>query len=362
VSVLLLSCALLARPQPGRGGQDAAETLVLKGAAMLDAGSAPGPAILVLAEGKIRIVAEEDVPAGARVLDLPKGAVIVPGFIDAHSHLGSAGEADEPTEPLTPRVKAVEGFATRHADVRAALGSGVTRVALAPGEGNVVGGRVGLIHLNGERYDRALQLDVAGLKASLGEETLRRDREPTSRAGALRLLRDFLRSAPLEGPLFLHASTEGEIRGALALKAETGARVVLVHAREAGRAIDALRAAEVPVAFGPITPHDPLEILETPGRLAKAGVPVALISDAPRTSEDQLRVAAILAVKAGMSTADALRALTTVPASLFGLKAGALKEGHDADVVVWTGDPLSSASAVELVIVKGRVSYRRESP
>jgi len=140
------------------------------------------------------------------------------------------------------------------------------------------------MHLNGERYDRALQLDVAGLKASLGEETLRRDREPTSRTGALRLLRDFLRAAPLEGPLFIHASTEGEIRCALALKADTGARIVLVHAREAGKAVDALRTAGVPVAFGPITPHDPREILETPGRLSRAGIPVALISDAPRTT------------------------------------------------------------------------------
>ncbi|HEX7901334.1 MAG TPA: amidohydrolase family protein [Planctomycetota bacterium] len=354
MSLLLLCVALLQEPS---------ETLVLRGLVLRDPAVEPEEATVVLAGGRIlKIAAEAEIPAGAKTLALPKGAWIVPGFVDAHSHLGSAWEAEEPTEPLTPRVKAVEGFATRHPDVRDALASGVTRVAIAPGEGNVVGGRVGLVHLNGERYDRALQRDAAGLKASLGEETLRRDREPTSRGGALRLLRDFLRSAPLEGPLFVHASTEGEIRSALALKADTGARIVLVHAREAAKAVDALRAAGVAVAFGPLTPHDPLEILATPGLLAKAGVPVALISDAPRTSEAQLRVAAILAVKAGMSTADALRALTTTPASLFGLSCGELKEGADADLVVWTGDPLSSASAAELAVVKGRVTFRRESP
>lgn len=336
-----------------------AQDLVLRGRVLRDPDREPEEATIVLSGGKIlKILPEGDAPT----LTLPKGAWIVPGFIDAHSHLGSEWEADETTEPLTPKVRAVEGFSTRHPDVRAALGSGVTRVALAPGQGNVVGGRIGLLRLNGERFDLALLAGDAGLKASLGEETLRRDREPTSRGGALRLLRDFLRSTPFEGPLFVHASSEGEIRSALALKTEGGPRIVLVHAREAAKAVDALRGSGAAVAFGPITPDDKLEILETPGVLARAGVPVALISDAPRISEGQLRMSAILAVKAGMPAAEAWRALTTTPAGFFGAKAGELREGHDADLVVWSDDPFSSASAVELVIVKGKVTWRRESP
>jgi imidazolonepropionase-like amidohydrolase len=333
-----------------------AQDVVLRGRVLLDPAREPEEATIVLSAGKIRKIAPE---GEAPTLALPKGAWIAPGFIDAHSHLGSEWEADETTEPLTPRVRAVEGFSTRHPDVLAALGSGVTRVAVAPGEANVVGGRVGLLHLNGERFDRALLAGDAGLKASLGEETLRRDREPTSRTGALRLLRDFLRDTRFEGPLFVHASTEGEIRAAIALGVP---KLVLVHAREAAKAVDALRGSGAAVAFGPLTPHDPLEVLETPGVLAKAGVPVALISDAPRISEGQLRMSAILAVKSGMPAAEAWRALTTTPARLFGAKAGELKEGHDADLVVWSDDPFSSASAAELVIVKGKVSWRRESP
>jgi imidazolonepropionase-like amidohydrolase len=343
VSLLLL--ALL-------GLQDA--PITLRGRLWTDPAKEPEEGQLSIAGGKIvRLGAEGDAPTRP----LPKDAWITAGIIDAHSSLGSAWDAEEPTEALTPHVRAVEGFSSRHPDVLAALSSGVTLVALAPGDGNVVGGRVGLVHLNGERYDRALRSASAGLKASISEPALRRDREPTSRSGALRLLRDFLRDRPADGPLLVRASTEGEIRAALGL----GRPVVLVHAREAAKALDVLRASKAVVAFGPLTPDDPLEILETPGKLAQAGVPVALISDAPRTSEAQLRYAAILAVRAGMSPAQAWRALTTTPASIYGLPAGELKEGADADVVAWSGDPLSPASAVELVISRGRVTYRRES-
>ncbi len=339
------------------------ETLVLRGRVLHDVSREPEVGVVLVAGGRIlRAGPGVDVPAGAKVVELPPDAWIVPGFVDAHSHLGSAWEADEPTEALTPHVKAVEGFETRHRDVLAALGSGVTRVAISPGDGNVVGGRMGLLRLNGERYDRALQADVVGLKASIGQEALRRDRRPTSRTGAVRMLRDYLRASPPKGPVFLHASTEGEIRAAAELRKESGADIVLVHGREAAKAVDALRAAAMPVAFGPLTVHDAAEQLEAPARLAKAGIELALISDAPRMSEAQLRLAAILAVRSGLPRAAALRALTEVPARLLGVKAGRLAEGFDADVAVWSGDPLSPASAVELVLVKGRTTFRKGAP
>ena len=56
-----------------------------------------------------------------------------------------------------------------------------------------------------------------------------------------------------------------------------------------------------------------------------------------------------------------MRALTTVPAGLLGVDAGSIAEGKAADVVVWSGDPLALTSEVELVIVDGRVTWRKES-
>jgi imidazolonepropionase-like amidohydrolase len=137
--------------------------------------------------------------------------------------------------------------------------------------------------------------------------------------------------------------------------------MTLVHARGCAEAVDRIKAANLPVAFGPLNVSDKREILETPARLARAGVPVAFISDAPAVAEEHLRVVAAFAVKYGMDREAALRALTTVPAGLVGVDAGSIAEGKAADIVVWSGDPLALTSEVELVIVDGRVTWRKEN-
>jgi hypothetical protein len=251
--------------------------------------------------------------------------------------------------------------------VRAALGSGVTTVALAPGNGNLVGGRVGIVKLNGLRYDRALRQVSAGVKISLGPEALRPDREPTSRTGAMAMLRERLRdpkSELLPQPIFAHANSAGEIESALDLQSTYRLKMILVHARQSAESAERIAAAKLPVAFGPLTVSERRDVLETPGRLTRAGVTVAFVSDAPATPEEHLRVSAVFAVKYGMDREAALRALTTVPAELLGLskECGSIAEGKAADLVVWNGDPLALTSEVELVLVDGRVTWRAPAP
>ena len=329
---------------------------------------------ILLAGGKIHsIAAKIEPPQGATVIDLPKGSVVVPGFIDIHSHLPSSFEADETTETVTPHVRAVEAFASTHPDARAAARSGVTLVALAPGDANLVGGRTGLVRLNGERLDRMVWKDAYGLKLSLGREPLRRDAEPTSRSGAVRMLREILADRGSETskiliekkePALVHARLADDIIRLAEIAQASGLRAIVVHGNEAGQAIDAIKASGMGVAFGPITVSDKTEILATPGRLAQAGIPLALITDAPATGEDHLRVMAALAVRYGLSLDDALRALTIGPATMLGIAGefGSLEPGKQADVVVYGGDPLSLASDIELVVIEGRIVHRKKSP
>ncbi|HZE99186.1 MAG TPA: hypothetical protein VE981_19435, partial [Planctomycetota bacterium] len=174
-------CVLLTQGDP----------VVLKGGRVVPVS---GPEIesgsVLIVDGRIRAVgATVDAPAGTKVIEISKNSWILPGFIDAHSHLGSSFDIEEPTEPFTPEARAVEAFTSRHPDVRAAMASGVTCVALSPGNGNLLGGQIGVVRLNGERYDRAVLRHAVALKASLGADVLRPDREPTSRTGAVALLR-----------------------------------------------------------------------------------------------------------------------------------------------------------------------------
>jgi imidazolonepropionase-like amidohydrolase len=328
---------------------------------------------ILLAEGKIHAVGPKlEAPQGATIVDLPKGSVVVPGFIDLHSHLSSSFESDETTETVTPHVRAVEAFTSTHRDARGAARSGVTLVSLAPGNANLVGGRPGLVRLNGERLDRMVWKDAHGLKLALGREPLRRDAEPTSRSGAVRKLREILGDKTSETwkilverkePALVHATLADDIVRLAEIKTAFGLRAVLIHGDEALRSLEAIKASGLGVAFGPLTVSDTAEVLGTPGRLAQAGVPVALISDAPAAGEDYLRVMAALAVRHGMTVDSALRALTIVPATLLGIEQdfGTLESGKQGDVVVYSGDPLSLASDIEIVVVEGRIVHRKRN-
>ena len=343
--------------------QAQSDVIVIKGGRFLTVANGDlEDAVIVIENGKIAKIGKEvAIPTGAKVIELPKGACVAPGFIDAHSYLASAFEVEEGTESVTPEVKAIEAFTSDHPDVRAALSSGVTMVAIAPGNGNLIGGRVGVLRLNGRRYDQMIVKDVAATKLSLSNEALRFDREPTSRQGAMTLLRRLLKEKPIDGIVFLHASAADDIQRALDLAASFKLRAVLVHADEAGETVDAIKAAKIPVAFGPIFASDKREKLEAPAKLAKAGISIAFVSDAPATSESQLRLAAAIAMKHGLERDAALRALTMVPAAMLGLsdRVGSLEAGKDADLVIYSGDPLSLTSDVETVIVEGRISFQK---
>jgi imidazolonepropionase-like amidohydrolase len=68
-----------------------------------------------------------------------------------------------------------------------------------------------------------------------------------------------------------------------------------------------------------------------------------------------LRQVAGNAVRAGMSWHDAMRAITVVPAELFGMgdRYGVIAPGYGASLVLWSGDPLELSSAAERMFVDG---------
>ena len=78
-----------------------------------------------------------------------------------------------------------------------------------------------------------------------------------------------------------------------------------------------------------------------------------------RTRTNSFRFSAALALGAGTERSVVLRGLTEVGAQLAGVAArvGSLQPGHDADFVLWSGDPLNLASRVEAVYVNGRLAW-----
>ena len=56
-----------------------------------------------------------------------------------------------------------------------------------------------------------------------------------------------------------------------------------------------------------------------------------------------------------------MKALTLHPAQMLAIddRFGSIEAGKEADLVVYSGDPLSLASGVEIVIVEGRIVYQK---
>ena len=86
---------------------------------------------------------------------------------------------------------------------------------------------------------------------------------------------------------------------------------------------------------------------------------IAITTDHPVVPINFLVHQATLAVKEGLDRDEALRSLTINPARILGLddRVGSLTPGLDADVVIWSGDPLDIMSRALQVFLGGRQVY-----
>jgi imidazolonepropionase-like amidohydrolase len=347
---------------------DSATVAIRAGEVRTVSGGAIESGVILVRDGKISGVAMGlKIPPGAEVIDLGPKSVVTPGFIDAHSHLASSRDVEEWTEAVTPQVHALDAFASHHPDATAAVRSGVTLVSIAPGPGNLVAGRTGLVRFAGPRFDHMIFRNPDGWKIGLTGEVLRSDRKPTSVSGSLRWLRELLSGKVgqeinrTNRRVFLDARSVREIDEAIRLRKEFDLDAVLLHADESSRAIPAIRKSGIPVVLSPLGISDSVEYLSTPAKLAGAGIRFAFASDAPLTRESYLRLSASLAMRHGLGREDALRALTLSAAEILGVdkEVGSVEVGKLADLVIFDGDPLRLSSDVLLVMVGGKVVYQR---
>lgn len=167
-----------------------------------------------------------------------------------------------------------------------------------------------------------------------------------------------------EIPWCPHVHRADDIATAIRLAEEFGYRLVINHGTEGYLVADLIAAKNIPVIIGPLlTNRSKVELrqrsLRNPGRLARAGVQIAITTDHPVVPIHFLVHQATLAVKEGLDRDEAIRSLTINPAQMLGLddRGGSLTAGLDADVVIWSGDPLDVMSRALQVYIGGREVY-----
>ncbi len=324
---------------------------------------------------------------------------ITPGLIDAHTHLGlweenvsaADGDGNEITDPITPHIRGIDAINPFDVAFEKALRGGVTTVSAGPGSANIIGGQWAIFKTYGKSMDEMVIDYSSAMKCAFGENPKRlygkAGNAPMTRmaiAGELRSTImgtiDYMRRRqessavafdakyeamiPVikrEMPLKIHAHRADDILTAIRIVKEFNLDMSLEHGTESHLIVDAVKAAGIPVITGPTFGfNSKMELsnktFDTPRILSEAGVPFAIMTDHPVHPLSSLMMWAILAHKAGLKKAEAMRAITLYPAQILKIddRVGAIEAGKDGDFVVWDKDPFDIMAKVVEVWVDGK--------
>lgn len=335
-------------------------------------------------------VAEGDVDAGGRLL--------LPGFVDAHCHLGlfpdgqdyDGSDSNELTDPVTPQLRAIDALYPQDNTFREAREGGVTTVLTGPGSGNVIAGQFAAVKTAGRWIDKMVLKAPAAMKFALGENPRgvygARKQSPMTRMAAAALIRETLHKAQryaraldegkqpeydakLEAllpvvrgdlPAHFHVHRADDIATAVRIGEEFRLDYRLIHATEGYLVADILAEKGVQVIAGPVlTDRSKPELanltVENPARLTAAGCRVAICTDHPEIPIQYLPLEAALCVRQGFDRRAALRAITLGAAEIAGVahRVGSIAAGKDADLVLWGGHPFDTGSRPLSVWIDG---------
>ena len=354
--------------------------------------------VVVIDNGRIVSVGTGAAPAG---MPQVKAEWVTPGLISAFSRTGitevpgekSANDTGAGGSPFSAALNAADGFNPDATPIAVTRLEGFTRIAVAPdARSKLFAGQGFLADTSGQPgsvfKDRAFAFIVLGergaalsggsrpaawaaLRGAFDDVRFFTARYMTHNDGNVLTRMDaqaFMPAVKGEQLILIEARRTSDLEAIMDFKQENPMlKIAIVGADEGWRVADRLAAMKIPVivdAFSnlPASFSQLAATSENAARLAKAGVPVAIVN--LDDASHQARLAAQIAGNAvanGLPFDTAMKALTTVPAEIFGMSGlGVLAPGARADVVAWDGDPLEITSAPTAVFIDG-VSEPMES-
>jgi imidazolonepropionase-like amidohydrolase len=357
-------------------------------------------------QGRIIDVGEGEPPRlpWAEVINA-RGLHVYPGLVSCDTMLGlietgSVSVTHDYAEhgDVTPEVRAAVAVNPDSDLIPVARANGILTALVLP-RGGLVSGRCSLMRLDGWTWEQMAIEPDAGLVVNWPrtEPNLRTSRwreakpekeqrkEIGERLEAIDRLFDdaiaYFRSADTDPkqatdlryeamraaisglkPVFVRASSRGQIESAVAWATRRDLNIVVVGGREADGAVALLRKHDVPVVIAglhrlPRNRHDPYDGPFTlPARLHEAGIKVAIASGSGAAHERNLNHNAATAIAYGLPRDQALKAVTIQAAEIVGLGAshGSLEKGKAATLIVTTGDPLEITTDTLLAFIDGR--------
>lgn len=362
---------------------------------------------LEIVDGKIAAVGDmKDCPRPeGEVLDV-RGNLVMPGIIEAHCHMGITEEkkgmegddCNENVNPVTPWLRSIDAINPMDAAFNDALKAGITSAMIGPGSANVVGGQFAFVKTHGRCIDNMIVKAPAAMKVAFGENPKvnysGQGMSPSTRMAIAGMLREELTRAvcykekreknrdmepdfryecwlPVlrrEIPLKAHVHRADDILTAVRIAREFDLRMTLDHCSEGHLVMEELREAGFPAIVGPdMASRNKIEVqnmaFKTAGLLSGHGILTAITTDHPVSMIQFLPICAGLAVKAGMEPGEGLRTITINAAKICGVadRVGSLAPGKDADIAVFTGNPMEIFTETLYTLIDGKIVYESEN-
>ncbi|CEN25560.1 amidohydrolase [[Clostridium] sordellii] len=338
-----------------------------------------------------------------------KGAWVMPGIIEAHCHIGLSEEGirfegddiNESTSPITGHLRAIDAINPLDQAFKDAISGGITSVMTGQGSANVCGGKFLFMKTSGKCIDDMIVKDEAAMKVAFGENPKRvyssKQTTPSTRMATAAILREALYKAinyknkkeevlqkgdyfevdlkqecfmdvlDKKIPLKAHAHRADDILTAIRLAKEFNLDMTLDHCTEGHLIPEYIKKSGFSAIVGPsLTNRSKVELknrtFKTAGVLNKYGVDVAITTDHPVVPIQYLPICAGFAAKEGLGIEEALKAITINPAKICGVEdmVGSIEVGKDADIAIFTGNPMEVFSETLYTIIDGNIVYSKE--
>ena len=351
---------------------------------------------VLIKNGKIAAIGKGLKDPLARVVN-GEGKHVTAGIIDEHSHVAASGGINECSQSVTAEVRITDVIDPEDVDMYRQLSGGVTSSHILHGSCNTVGGQTQLLKFRWGQTAEGLKFANWDpfIKFALGENVKRsynpsNPRFPDTRMGVEQVLTDaFTRARDYEkqGPgkridlelealveilnhkrfITCHSYVQSEINAMMKVADKFGFTVnTFTHILEGYKVADKMKAHGASASTFSDWWNYKMEVVDAIPQNAflmqKNGVNVAINSDDAEMARHLNHEAAKSIKYAGMSEEDALKMVTLNPAKMLHVadRVGSIKEGKDADLVIWSDHPLSIYAKSEKTIVDGAVVFDRE--
>ncbi len=353
---------------------------------------------VLIKNGKIGKIGQNITDATARIID-GSNKHLSAGIIDEHSHIGALS-INEGAQSVTSEVRIADNLNPEDINIYRQLSGGVTSSHILHGSANTIGGQTQLIKLRWGANDQDLKFAGADpfIKFALGENVKRttssnNNRFPDTRMGVEEVLNDAFdraidyQKALKENPnarkdleldalveilnkkrfITCHSYVQPEITYMLRIGDKYGFTVnTFTHILEGFKVADKMKEHGANVSTFSDWFMYKTEVQDATGYNAaimhKVGLNVCINSDDAEMARRLNQEAAKTIEYGGVSEEDALKMVTINPAKALHVadKVGSIKVGKDADLVLWSDNPLSIYAKSLLTIVDGIVYFDRE--